>query len=163
MIRLLITSLFLFGSITAFCQETIPAYKRFPTIPPFRLMLSDSSTIFTRDDLKKNKPVMIIVYSPECEHCQHEAEELVKNKADFKNIQIVMSTTYPFYQQQEFFNTYHLNELDNLVMGKDYQYILPSFFMLRNFPFIALYNKKKELITTFEGAYPIKTILEALK
>lgn len=163
--RFLLISLILIESIAALCQaETVePPYKRFPTIPPFRLLLADSTTIITKDDLPKKNAVMIMLFSPDCEHCQHEASELVKNKARFKNIQVVMSTTHPFYQQQEFYNKYHLNELDNLIMGKDYQYILPSFFSIKNFPYIALYNKKKELITTFEGAYPVDTILQGLQ
>ena len=104
---------------------------------------------------------MVFLFSPDCDHCQDEASEMVKNKDSFKDIQIIMAGTAPLYQLQDFYETYQLSQLDYLVMGKDYQYILPSFFMMKNFPFMALYNKKKELITVFEGSYPISQIIKA--
>ncbi len=154
---------FMVIAVTIFAQTTQvePPYKRFPTIPPFRLLMQDSTSIFTKDDLKKNKKTLIFLFHPDCDHCQHEASELVKNKELFKDVQIIMSGTASLSQLQQFYVTYQLSQLDNLVMGKDYQYILPSFFMMKNFPFLALYNNKKELITVFEGAYPLGKIREA--
>ncbi|MDP9230235.1 MAG: redoxin domain-containing protein [Bacteroidota bacterium] len=130
-------------------ESVIPPYKRFPTVPPFRLLLTDSSTIFTKDNLRKNKSVLVILFSPDCNHCQHETEEIIKHKDEFKKIQIVMSSTFSITAIKEFEEKYKLNELPNLIVGKDYQYILPPFFMIRNFPFIAMYNKKKQLISIF--------------
>jgi len=40
-------------SMLAFSQQTDPPYKRFPTAPPLKLLLTDSSTIFTDKELKK--------------------------------------------------------------------------------------------------------------
>lgn len=154
---LLLSTCFLFAQ----SEPQQPAYKRFPTVPPFRLLMQDSTTVFTKDDLKKNKKTLIFLFSPDCHHCQQEAGELVKHKELFKDVQIIMAGTAPLYQLQNFYDTYHLSQLDNLVIGKDYQYILPSFFMMKNFPFMALYNRKKELITVFEGSYPIPQIIRA--
>lgn len=154
---LLISTMALFAQ----SEPKEPPYKRFPTVPPFRLLMQDSTTVFTKDDLKKNKKTLIFLFSPDCHHCQHEAGQLVQHKEHFKDVQIIMSGTAPLYQLQNFYDTYQLSQLDNLVMGKDYQYILPSFFMMKNFPFMALYNKKKELITVFEGSYPISQIIKA--
>src|SRR5215813_10806079 len=69
-----------------------PPYKRFPTIPPFKLLKIDSSSYFTKSDLKKNRPVLIILFNPDCEYCQHETEQILKNIDEFKDIQIIMST-----------------------------------------------------------------------
>ena len=152
-----------FITITLFAQAAPqdPPYKRFPTVPPFRLLMQDSTTIFTKDDLKKNKKTLVFLFSPDCNHCQHEAGELVKNKDLFSDVQVVMAGTAPLNQLQQFYETYQLSQVDNLVMGKDYQYILPSFFMMKNYPFFALYNKKKELITAFEGSHPMSRIKAA--
>ena len=59
-------------------DSTQPAYKRFPSIPPFKILLTDSSTYFTKNDLPKKTPVMIMIFNPPCEHCQHETAELSK-------------------------------------------------------------------------------------
>jgi thioredoxin-related protein len=41
--------------------------------------------------------------------------------------------------------------------------LLPPFFAMRNFPLMALYDKKGNLIKTIEGSTSIEKILEAFK
>ena len=65
---------FLQVSILGLAQQTDPPYKRFPTPPPLKLLLTDSSTIFTDKQLKKDTPLFLILFSPDCEHCQTETE-----------------------------------------------------------------------------------------
>ncbi|RYG00217.1 MAG: hypothetical protein EOO02_15355, partial [Chitinophagaceae bacterium] len=60
-----------------------PAYKRFPTVPPFNLITVDSAAL-TKDQLKKDKPVMIMYFSPQCEHCQHQMEDMIRRMDDLK-------------------------------------------------------------------------------
>ena len=55
-------------SMLAFAQQTDPPYKRFPTAPPLKLLLTDSTTIFTDKELKKNTPLFFILFSPDFEH-----------------------------------------------------------------------------------------------
>src|SRR6185436_1169349 len=107
--------LFCIISISAHTQtQTDPPYKRFPTIPPLKLLLTDSSTVFTDKDLKKNKPVFLILFSPECEHCQKETEELITKIDSFKNIQIVMATFMPVDKIRPFYNDYKLDRFPNI-------------------------------------------------
>lgn len=135
-------------------------YLRFPNFPPVKLLLPDSASHFTKQQLDKKKQVMLMVFNPQCDHCQHETEELVKNIDKFSNIQIVMSTTMPFDSMYNFRERYKLAEHNNIIVGQDFQYFLPSYFMLRNLPFLAFYNKKKELISVHEGSLPIPAILK---
>lgn len=140
-----------------------PPYKKFPTYPPVKLLLPDSVTYYTKTDLPKKTPVMLMLFNPQCEHCQHETEEIIKNIGKFKDIQIVMSTSMPFDSMRAFREKYKLAQYDNIIMGHDTYYFLPTFYMIRNMPFLAFYNKKKELISIFEGALPIDRILAVLK
>jgi thiol-disulfide isomerase/thioredoxin len=141
----------------------LPPYKRFPTLPPLQLLLSDSTSKYSKDNLPASKPVMIMMFSPDCEHCQHEAEELVKNKEAFKNIQVVMATTSPLWKMKQFISDYKLSEVPGLVVGKDMYYLLPPFYDMRNFPYLAFYNKKGELISSFEGSMAMESILLIFK
>ncbi len=138
-------------------------YKRFPSVPPFKLLLTDSSTQFTKADLDKKKAVMVMLFSPDCDHCKHETEELIKNIEALKKVQIVMSTTLPFDKMLNFYNQYELKRFDNIIVGKDEAYLLPVFYDVRTLPFLAFYNKKKELISAFSGALPIDKVMEELK
>lgn len=106
---------------------------------------------------------MIMLFSPDCDHCQHETEQIIQHKDELEKVQIVMATVAPFDKMLGFYNKYDLKRFDNIVMGKDVGYLLPSFYNIRNFPFLAFYNKKKELISVFEGSMPIQKIVEELK
>jgi thioredoxin-related protein len=153
-------------SVGAFAQEAAkpePPYKRFPTLPPLQLLLGDSTTKFTKDNLPKKKPVLLMVFSPDCEHCQHETEEMVANKDKFKDIQVVMATFFPIYRMNKFAEDYKVKELPNVVIGHDQHFLLPPFYDIRNFPFLALYNKNGDLINTFEGSLGLDKILQIFK
>jgi hypothetical protein len=141
----------------------LPPYKRFTSVPPFKLLLTDSSTYFTKEDLAKKKAVMIMLFSPDCEHCKHETESIIANIDAFKKVQIIMSTTLPFERILEYYNHYDLKRFDNIIIGKDVNYMLPVFFDIHNLPFLAFYNRKQELISVFSGALPINRVIEELK
>ncbi|MHC0069021.1 hypothetical protein ACWATR_40190, partial [Nostoc sp. UIC 10890] len=52
-------------------QQDLP-YKRFPTVPPFELTKEDGKTKISKSNLKKNQPVVVMFFSPDCDHCQHQ-------------------------------------------------------------------------------------------
>lgn len=151
------------ATIVASAQKdstNLPAYKRFPTLPPVKLLLTDSVGHFSKEDFKKKEQVLIILFNPDCEHCQKETERMLDSISLFKNTQIVMATMMPFEKMIEFYKHYKLANYKNIVVGQDTQYFLPVFYMVSNLPYLALYNKKGDLITTYEGAVPIHKIVE---
>lgn len=157
-----VLSLCLLVSFTLlFSQANVePPYKRFPTAPPLKLLLTDSTTIFTDKDLKKDVPLFFILFSPDCDHCQKETEELIDMIDSFKNIQIVMATTLHFDKMKWFYNHYQLQRFSNITVGFDMQYILPTYYRISSMPFLAFYNKKGNLIEGIQGALPLKKVLE---
>jgi thioredoxin-related protein len=142
---------------------TDPPYKRFPTLPPLKLLLVDSTTQFTEKDIKKNKPVFFILFSPDCEHCQKETEELIDKIDSFKNIQIVMATFMPVDKMRTFYDSYKLDRFPNITVGYDLQHILPTYYRISYTPFLAFYDKKGNLIDGVQGALPLTKVLEYFK
>lgn len=136
-----------------------PPYKRFPQNLPLQLLLPDSTTKFTREDFARKKPVLLMLFSPDCDHCKHETESIIREMERFKKIQIVMATTAPLDRMREYISSYGLDKYKNIVVGKDVNYLLPVYFDLKNYPFLAFYNSKKELIDVVEGALPIEKVL----
>src|SRR3569832_221487 len=97
--KLIFTLLALTTVYMAFGQPdslNMPPYKRFPTVPPIKILLTDSTTWFSKDDLPDKKATMVMLFSPDCDHCKHETEEIIKNMDKFKKIEIVMATPLPF-------------------------------------------------------------------
>lgn len=137
-------------------------YLRFPTVPPAKLLLTDSASYFTKDKLKKNQPTLYIVFNPGCEHCQHETKEITANIDKFKKINIVMATPESFDKMKAFYSEYKIKNYPNIIMGRDEHFTLPSFFMIHNLPFMAFYNKSQKLISTHEGSFGVSKILAEL-
>ena len=149
-----------FSSTFAQVDSTTPPYKKFPTLPPLQILLGDSTTRYTKENLPAKKPALILLFSPDCSHCQHEAEELVAHKEEIKDLQIVMITFHPLWQMNEFVKKYKLDELSNLVVGKDIYLLMPAFYAIHNLPFLAMYDKKGNLIKVFEGTMEINQLME---
>ena len=147
-------------ALAAYCQtdSTQPPYKRFPVLPPLKLLLTDSSTYFSKNDFKKKSDVLVILFNPDCDHCQHETEEIINHIDQFKNVQIVMTTVAPFDVMKSFYQKYELAKYKNIVVGQDQNFFLLSYYRVRNLPYLAFYDKKGNLISVFEGSMPIEKI-----
>lgn len=156
-------------SLTVFAQhnhqtDSVPApATRFKSFPPVKLLMPDSSSYFTKDVLPKKTPVLLMVFHPSCEHCQAETENITKNIDKFKGIQIVMSTMVPLFEMKAFMDKYHLAAYENIIVAQDYTFFLPPYFQFNNLPFLAFYNKKKKLVSTFSGSLPVDKIVAELR
>jgi thioredoxin-related protein len=155
----------LFLSSVAYAQNSPaePPYKRFPTLPAIQVLLGDSTTKYSRDDFPKKTPVLLMLFSPDCSHCQHTAEEMVKAKEQLKDIHIVMATLHSITQMNEFVEKYGLSQMSNVVVGKDIYFFMPHFYDVKSMPYMAFYNKKGELIQGLQGSLPVPKIIEVFK
>ncbi len=157
-IIILICSDQLFGQ----ADSTAPLYLRFPTIPQFTIYNVKDSSKFTREDLKKKKPTVLILFSPECEHCQRETKELEAHIDKFKNAQIMMVTYLSFAEMQKFYKDYHVADYPNITMGRDAKYFFPIYYKLRSMPSIFVYDKKGNFKKAFEGSVNVLKVAEQL-
>ena len=137
------------------------SFLQFP-VPPFNIIKAPDSTRFTKSDLSKKKPTVIIIFSPDCEHCQHETKELTGHIDLFKKAQIVMASTMEYSYIKKFYEDYKIADYPNIIMGRDPSYFLGTFFHVRFFPAIFVYDKKGKFVKSFDGNAPIEKIAEAL-
>ena len=156
-------SALLFSTGFAQTDSTLAPYKRFPSLPPIQILLSDSTTLYTKAQIPQGKPVLFMIFSPDCSHCQNETEELKAHINELKDVQIVMITFHPLWQMNEFISKYGLAAYKNIVVGKDVNYITMGFYDLHKIPYLAMYNKKGDLIEGFEGSLPIPEVIETFK
>ncbi|MCP9750239.1 thioredoxin fold domain-containing protein [Ferruginibacter sp. HRS2-29] len=138
--------------------DSLPIYKRFPAVPPFSIVRLPDSTRFVKADLKKKKATLIMIFSPDCEHCQHATEDLLKHAGLFKNVQIVMATPLEYQFIVPFYEKYRLAEHPNITVGRDATYFLGQFFSVHNYPSIFLYDKKGNFKEGFEGSVSFEKI-----
>jgi peroxiredoxin len=143
-------------------QDTTPLFRRFPSVPPISLLKTDSALI-TKDKLKKNRPVIIMYFSPDCHHCQRQVEEMIARMDDLKKIQIILATYQPMEDLLAFQNRYKLYQYPNISAGRDTKYFIQPFYKIKSLPYQALYDKKGNLVTVFEGNVSVDKLLEAFE
>jgi thioredoxin-related protein len=136
-----------------------PAYKRFPTVPPFSILQADSTNL-TKEHLK-HQATIIMYFSPDCDHCKHQWADMEKRMKDLKKYQIVMVTYQPWEEMVAFYKSEKIASYPNIKMGRDTKFFLPPFFKIQSLPFQALYDKNGDLVTTFAGNVKIDKLLAA--
>jgi thioredoxin-related protein len=163
MYRILIIITLIISALSAPAQtDTSLLYLRFPIVPSFKLTRIPDSTYFSKEDLKKKRATMIMMFDPHCEHCQHFVRELAADMDEFKKVQIIMVSPHPYSDLKQFYDDYGLSAYPNIIMGSDPSYFLGTFYKVRTFPSIFLYNKKGELVKPFIGAVTVGDIAKEL-
>ena len=144
-------------------QSALPVYKQFPTVPPFSLYIVPDSSLFLKKDLKKNKATIVFVFSPDCDHCQHATEDLIKNYDDLKKAQIVMATSLGYQYIPKFYAINQLERFKNIYMGWDQNRFLSNFYGVTTFPSVYVYDKKGNFVKGFEGNVSFDEVGKLLK
>ncbi len=151
----------LFNTFALMAQnDTAAVYKRFPNIPPFKIIALPDSTFCTETKLPKQKAVMFILFSPDCDHCKRAFTDLMNNFSLYKNIQIVMTSPIRYDILKNFYEEQRIADFPNIIMGRDQGAFLNTFFENKSFPGIFLYNKKGKFITEIRDHPDFKKIAE---
>ena len=143
--------------------DTIPPYQKDSLhIPAFTILKTDS--LYTSDKaIPKDKPVVIVYFSPECGHCQITADEYSKKMKDMRNIYFVWVSYYPLPEVKAFAKKFNLQQFTNIVIGRDENYAIPSYYRVKFTPFMAVYNKEHHLIQTYQQGTEADTLIKLLK
>ena len=149
------------GSLS-FAQSDTPPYKLNKKLPDFEIETVGKGT-FKTAQLKKNTPVIIMFFSPGCDHCIHQFEAMTKRINDFKNYQIVMPTYQPIEDLAAFDKKYHLENYPNITTGRDVNYFFPPFFEISSFPHLAFYNSSGLYVSSHSGNMTVDEMLKNFK
>lgn len=150
--------LFILLANTAFAQSVAGTKK----IAPFKMQLTNGQQ-YTSAQLAKG-PVVLIYFSPDCEHCQAFTKDLIKNYPVVANKQVIMVTFQAMDMLKPFVTQYNLNKYLNLKVGTEgTSYVVQHYYQIRSFPYIAIYDKNGNLVKTYEGEQPHAEIFKTLK
>ena len=136
------------------------APKNNGTIAPFVITLDDGK-VFKAEELKK-APVMLVYFSPECDHCKNFTKQLVKNSKSFSDRQIVMITYLSVDEVKNFVKTFDLSSHHNIKVGTEANtFLVRNYYNVEHFPFVALYDKTGKEVKLFANQPSIKDVLKA--
>lgn len=137
------------------------SYKK-DKIPPFDLLLIDSTTILNTTKIDNGKPFILIYFSPDCDHCQLLTEDLLKNLKLFKNTHLYFVTSDPFERLKVFNNHYKIFRYPDITLAKDYSFFIQKYYKPKGTPYLAIYDKNKNLRVIIDGGAETKVILHEL-
>ena len=131
-------------------------------LPPFRMMQVNGK-VFKAEDLPMEKPIIIIYFSPECDHCDKLMKELVKQTEGLKKASIAMITYLPVEKVLDFEKTYSLKKYSNIYAGTEgNSFFLRNYYKLTEMPFAALYSKNGDFIKSYNKEIDLVDLLTRL-
>jgi thiol-disulfide isomerase/thioredoxin len=153
----------LFATMTLSAQGNIDPNAPFlkdKNIPKFTLNLTTGKS-FSNTQIPKTKFTCIIIFSPDCSHCQDEAAELTKNADKFKSVFFIWNSYKEMADIKDFATKYGLDKQANVVVGRDPEFSIPVFFRPRMTPFVALYANG-QLLKVYEQGVKVPELLKII-
>ncbi len=132
-------------------SDSIPNYQKYPVVPVFTMMAAPDSVKFTKDNLEKKKATVIMLFSPDCEHCQVATKDLLKHIDLFNKAQIIMISSLNFEHIKKFYEDYKIADYPNIKIGRDGAFFLGTFYGIKSYPSIFVYDKKGKFVKAFDA------------
>lgn len=108
------------------------------------------------------KPTVIILFDPDCEHCQYEAEQLSKRNAEFSNASVYLLTTQTPGRARAFARHYGLDTLAMMHVGTLSPEESRVVFGPTSVPHLFIYGADGRLRKEFKGETKIESLLKYL-
>ena len=161
--KLLLSLLVLCSSIVAVAQyDTTPPYLKTKLLPKFSLVSLDSAA-FDQTVLAGNRSTIIMLFNPECGHCQDQMKLLLEIPEVAATANIILASTEKLDKIKTFFDKFELGKYWWIHIGKDTRYFFGGFFQPKTIPVLAFYNKKQQLVYFNQGNVKKKDIIDALQ
>lgn len=139
------------------------SFSQKPQLPDFKITQSNGH-VFTSQEVEAGKPLLIVYFSPECDHCQVFMKSFFKSANEFKNTQVLMITYLPLDRVVKFESEYPVSKYKNIVAGTEgMSFVVRDFYQIKEMPFAIMYDKQGKLIGKFEREIPIDKIINTLK
>jgi len=149
--------------LNSFSQtDTTAPYWKERLRPTFSLLDKDSIP-FTQTALKEGRNTIIMLFNPECDHCQKQLELLLSIPEVANSTELLLSSIETIEKNNVFYKKNHLENYPFVHLGKDYQYLFGKYFRPTTIPVLAFYNREKEFVLISKGNTSKKVIVDALQ
>jgi thiol-disulfide isomerase/thioredoxin len=151
--------LFLAVCLYAACKSPKDAGE---PLPSFDILLADSSTHVNTAQVEAGRPIVLMYFSPDCEHCQKETKDILQHMNALHEARFLFVTIDAFDRLQVFNKYYQLSKYPNVMLGRDEQ-----FFLLRHFrgiapPYLVLYDRNKKQRASYQGDIAVDSLISVV-
>lgn len=163
--KFIVTSILCLFLVAANAQSSAPdpnaPYMKTDKFPSFSLMSVNGKEITNKQLPNKYRYICIVIFSPDCQHCEHEAGEINKYADKFKNTLFIWDSYRDMDAIKKFAEKFNLVNKPNVIIGRDAEFTLPSFFRPRMTPFMAIYDNG-HLIKVYEQGADIFELIKLI-
>ncbi len=133
------------------------------TLPSFKIQETNGTVINSRNRIA-GKPVLLIYFSPDCDHCTKLLSAMFGQIDKFKRATILLVTFRPINELIEFEKEYKTANYKNIIVGMEQPvFFLKNLYNLESTPFTALFDTKGKLITSYKKDTPLDDLLIQVK
>ncbi|WP_026769569.1 redoxin domain-containing protein [Asinibacterium sp. OR53] len=131
-------------------------------LPPFKIVKSDAK-LYRATELPMGKPILLIYFSPDCDHCKVMMDAFFKRVHDFDKASVVMITYFPLAAVNQFVQEHKVYKYPNIVTGTEgNSFFLRNYYKMTGVPFAALYDKNGNLISSYMQNVPLAELASQL-
>lgn len=139
-------------------DETLPIPPK-SEIPDLVITFEDGQTQSARN--LKGK-MLLILFQPDCDHCQREAVDFRENMEHFKNIPMYFVSAATIEEVKKFAEEYKLSQFSNIKWGTTTVSNIISSFGAIDAPSVYLYDEQGKLVHNFNGEVAVEVIVRSL-
>ena len=148
--------------IKAVSKEAKEPIKYISAIPDIELTDIYYSAVSLASLASDANHYVLVFFSPGCMFCEHEAADLSRNRAEFKDSKVLFITQEPLDSALAYSTRHNLMTANNFHVLSDTTYAVLPRFGIQSMPTTLIYNSRKEFVTSFEGEVNAKRILRVL-
>ncbi|QHS61040.1 TlpA family protein disulfide reductase [Chitinophaga agri] len=162
--RVLFLALLIIGMIS--CKEKPP--RTLPKgiareLPAFKIQMMDTTVKFNTADIPKGKPVVLFFFGPDCPYCQAFTKEIVTRMNELKDVRFYLVSVADFKEIHMYDTLFKLDKYKNVTIGKDMNAFFFTYYKAPGYPYMAVYDKKKEFREIIVGSVGVDSLKKVLR
>ncbi len=130
-------------------SDTTHTNKKYTAIPSAKLVKTDGTNVIFRNLLQKTKPTVILLFSPECDHCQEQTKEIVSHIEELSKVNFILVSNKPVAMLQKFAKKYGTNKCKNITLVQDATNQLCRYYDVGGYPSLLVLNKSGVLVDRY--------------
>ena len=133
------------------------------TLPSFTIHETNGKTVNSRSFIQ-NKPVVLIYFSPDCEHCTTLLKNVFRDIDQFKKATLLLVSFLPIADVAAFAKKYNTNQYKNMIVGvEEPALFLKNLHHLNSTPFTELFDRDGRSVVSYKDETPVKDLIVHLK
>lgn len=133
------------------------------TLPAFSILQTNGKTLNTAK-LPHTKPVLLIYFSPDCEHCTTLLNSMFAQIDKFKKATILLVSFRPISEIADFEKKYKTAANSNIIVGMEQPiFFLQKLYQLQSTPYTALFDRNGKLVYEYKKETLVDDLAMRLK